>query len=325
MKTFQDMDLGGNGTKDEYFVSLGRSKPSQCFNTLASAYGILDDFYLDNGTVKYGPYENAYKDFLTEMSKWYGEKLLDPEFSTQDSSQFATKMTNNTGSGFYGNLGTFINARNGDGTGYDLLGVANPMAADGNVYAAAEAYAQMVPHGVAVATTNTHIAETVKWLDWHYSTEGHTLYNWGVEGEAFEMVDGAPAFTDLILNNPDGLSVEEASARYAGGVVTQMPIINDVDVYLSLKGLDQQKAANAIWCEANQSLIMPSLFFSDEQTTINANILSEIETYVGEMMNKYIMGLSDLDTFSTFQSQLEALGIQELLESYQEAYDAQYA
>ena len=328
LKTFQEMDMNGNGKADECFVSLGFGKASQALNNFSVAYGLIvgTDFYVQDGTVKFGAYEPAFKDFVAEMAKWYAEGLLDPEFSTQDATQFETKMTNDTGAAYYGslsgNLGKFINARSSD-SDYDLVPAPMPTAPDGNTYVAVNAFGKLVPHGAAISTTNEHIVETVKWLDWHYSEEGSILYNWGVEGQSFETVDGKRQFTDLITNNPDGLSTEEAGARYAGGVITQMPIVEDPDVFLAMKSLPQQKEASALWSTADTSWILPPVFFSSEITTENANIMSEINTYVAENFNKYVMGIESMDSFDEFYQQLKDMGIETVLANYQTAYDGQ--
>lgn len=330
LKTFQEMDMNGNGKKDECFVSLGYEKSSQSLVNFAVAYGLIaggTDFYVKDGEVKFGACEPEYKDFVAEMAKWYAEGLLDPEFSTQDATQFESKMTSDVGAAYYGslsgNLGKFLNARSGDPE-YDLVAAPMPKAPDGNVYVAVNAYGKLVPHGAAISTTNENIIETVKWLDWHYSEEGSTLFNWGIEGQAYEVVDGKKQFTDLILNNPDGLSNEEAGARYAGGVITQMPIVEDPEVFLQMKSLPQQKEASALWSSADTSMILPQLYFSSEITTENANIMSEINTYVAEQFNKYVMGIESLDTFDQFQQQLKDMGIETVLANYQASYDAVY-
>lgn len=330
LKTFQEMDMNGNGKKDECFVSLGYEKSSQSLVNFAVAYGLIaggTDFYVKDGEVKFGAYEPEYKDFVAEMAKWYAEGLRDPEFSTQDATQFESKMTSDVGAAYYGslsgNLGKFLNARSGDPE-YDLVAAPMPKAPDGNVYVAVNAYGKLVPHGAAISTTNENIIETVKWLDWHYSEEGSTLFNWGIEGQAYEVVDGKKQFTDLILNNPDGLSNEEAGARYAGGVITQMPIVEDPEVFLQMKSLPQQKEASALWSSADTSMILPQLYFSSEITTENANIMSEINTYVAEQFNKYVMGIESLDTFDQFQQQLKDMGIETVLANYQASYGAVY-
>lgn len=329
LKTFQDMDMNGNGLKDECFVSMGFEKTSQSMDNFAVAYGLVagTDLYVKDGQVKYGAYEPEFKDFVAEMAKWYSEGLLDPEFSTQDSKQFDSKMVNDMGGAYYGslsgNMGKFITARSDDSE-YDLVPAPMPKAPDGKVHTGISGYGQMVPHGASICSTNENIVETVKWLDWHYSEEGTALYNWGIEGQSYEVVDGKNQFTDLITNNPDGLSKDEADARYAGGVLTQMPIAEDPEVFLALKSLPQQKAASQLWCQADTSWLLSPLYFDSETTTENANIMSEIKTYVAEQFNKYVMGIESMDTFDQFQQQLKNMGIETVLANYQASYDAVY-
>lgn len=329
LKTFQDMDMNGNGLKDECFVSMGFEKTSQSMDNFAVAYGLVagTDLYDKDGQVKYGAYEPEFKDFVAEMAKWYSEGLLDPEFSTQDSKQFDSKMVNDMGGAYYGslsgNMGKFITARSDDSE-YDLVPAPMPKAPDGKVHTGISGYGQMVPHGASICSTNENIVETVKWLDWHYSEEGTALYNWGIEGQSYEVVDGKNQFTDLITNNPDGLSKDEADARYAGGVLTQMPIVEDPEVFLALKSLPQQKAASQLWCQADTSWLLSPLYFDSETTTENANIMSEIKTYVAEQFNKYVMGIESMDTFDQFQQQLKDMGIETVLANYQASYDAVY-
>lgn len=329
LKTFQDMDMNGNGLKDECFVSMGFEKTSQSMDNFAVAYGLVagTDLYVKDGQVKYGAYEPEFKDFVAEMAKWYSEGLLDPEFSTQDSKQFDSKMVNDMGGAYYGslsgNMGKFITARSDDSE-YDLVPAPMPKAPDGKVHTGISGYGQMVPHGASICSTNENIVETVKWLDWHYSEEGTAFYNWGIEGQSYEVVDGKNQFTDLITNNPDGLSKDEADARYAGGVLTQMPIVEDPEVFLALKSLPQQKAASQLWCQADTSWLLSPLYFDSETTTENANIMSEIKTYVAEQFNKYVMGIESMDTFDQFQQQLKNMGIETVLANYQASYDAVY-
>ena len=329
LKTFQDMDMNGNGLKDECFVSMGFEKTSQSMDNFAVAYGLVagTDLYVKDGQVKYGAYEPEFKDFVAEMAKWYSEGLLDPEFSTQDSKQFDSKMVNDMGGAYYGslsgNMGKFITARSDDSE-YDLVPAPMPKAPDGKVHTGISGYGQMVPHGASICSTNENIVETVKWLDWHYSEEGTALYNWGIEGQSYEVVDGKNQFTDLITNNPDGLSKDEADARYAGGVLTQMPIVEDPEVFLASKSLPQQKAASQLWCQADTSWLLSPLYFDSETTTENANIMSEIKTYVAEQFNKYVMGIESMDTFDQFQQQLKNMGIETVLANYQASYDAVY-
>ena len=61
-----------------------------------------------------------------------------------------------------------------------------------------------------LSVTGTQLAAKV--LDYGYSEKGRMLYNFGIEGESYEMVDAYPKYTEKIINNPDGLSMTEALA-----------------------------------------------------------------------------------------------------------------
>ena len=56
--------------------------------------------------------------------------------------------------------------------------------------------------------------KAVEWLDYRYTDEGYMLFNYGIEGESYNLVDGKVVFTDLIMNNDQGLDVEEARRMY---------------------------------------------------------------------------------------------------------------
>ena len=63
--------------------------------------------------------------------------------------------------------------------------------------------------GMAITTACKYPVEAARWCDWVYSEEGHMYKVFGIEGETYEWVDGFPKFTDLIVNNPDGLSFSQ--------------------------------------------------------------------------------------------------------------------
>lgn len=80
LKTFQDMDMNGNGLKDECFVSMGFEKTSQSMDNFAVAYGLVagTDLYVKDGQVKYGAYEPEFKDFVAEMANGTPKACLIP-------------------------------------------------------------------------------------------------------------------------------------------------------------------------------------------------------------------------------------------------------
>ena len=72
---------------------------------MIGAYGIKYDFFVDNGEVKYGPFDPRYKEYLTLLNSWYTEGLLDKEFSTLSSKIVDSSILNNEGGAYIGVLG----------------------------------------------------------------------------------------------------------------------------------------------------------------------------------------------------------------------------
>ena len=58
-----------------------------------------------------------------------------------------------------------------------------------------------------------------------------------------------------------------------------------------------------------------------EESAEAANLLSDILTYAGTEITKYIMGDNSMDDYDTFTSTMEELGINRVVEIYQAAYD----
>ena len=74
----------------------------------------------------------------------------------------------------------------------------------------------LVSVGAFVITDkNPHPEATVRWIDHFYSDEGARLFFMGVEGITYTTLeDGSVDYTDLIYNNPNGMSFTEAVSTY---------------------------------------------------------------------------------------------------------------
>ena len=117
LTAFKTQDPNGNGKNDEIpFVTIatgaafGATTPA--IRGFEFAYGIVHGFYKDaSGKVQYGPTQAVYKDYLTNMNKWFKEGLIDPEYLATDAKAFDAKITTNVAGSYYGmvsgNMGRF--------------------------------------------------------------------------------------------------------------------------------------------------------------------------------------------------------------------------
>lgn len=321
---FKTKDPNGNGEADEIpFVTRSGSADLACF---ASAWGILADFYMTkDNTVAYGPVTQEYRQYLETMASWFAEGLIDPEFTISDNTQFNSKMTNNIGGAFYGllsgNMGKLMNTMATVDPVYELRGANYVAQADGTIECPYREMSNCISNGngVVVTTTSKNAELAAKWIDAVYSQEGTMLFNFGIEGESYEMIDGFPTYTDFVFKNPDGLTPDQAIGSYA--TTYGMAMNYDSRYFLQILSLPQQKAANELWATASTSLHVPTITPTIEESAEIANYLSQIKTYVDEMFIRFVNGTEPLDNFDAYVANIEAMNLARVLEVYQTAYD----
>ena len=74
--------------------------------------------------------------------------------------------------------------------------------------------------------------------------------------------------------------------------------------------------------DANKMFTDEYLTFTTDEQYVIMNKWSEIKTYFSEMKTKFIAGVADLDTqWDEYCKTIESMGIGEVLEVYQAAYD----
>ena len=230
LKAFREKDPNGNGKMDELpFSSQGMGRLIQ----FLYAWGIDHKWYNDNGVAKFGAYEPAYKDALTWLAKLYKEGLIDPEYAANDPKQLDVKVQANLVGSYWGETGgasgMYYRNWQKDGTNGQIVGVESPIAKKGMTkynYSHDSLYNHVA---LAISTKNKYVKESVKYFDYGYSPEGNLLINFGPEGLTYTMVNGHPAFTPYVTNNPKGLSVDQVLASHALGSM-QGPYVFNRDI-----------------------------------------------------------------------------------------------
>ena len=287
------------------------------------AYDTYSKLYVRDGKVIFGPMEDSYKDFLTQMNAWYEEGLMDPDYASLDNTIIQSKILNNEAGAAFGScggmLGKWLNAASGD---FDLVGTKYPTLNPGERNEFGHCDSQVYTSDIAVISATTEKFDLAKKvLDYGYSEEGRMLFNFGIEGKSYNMVDGYPTYTEEIVNNPDGLSMGVALAKYA--LAQDMgPFIQDKRYMEQYAKLPQQKQALEIWSDTNMAEhILPPVNLTAEQQKELAPLLDVLQTKVDEWQTKFIMGVEPMSNFETYRKELKGLGIDKYVQYVQEAYD----
>ncbi len=290
--------------------------------------GCTNDFYIDNGKVKFGPAEPEYKTGLEILNKWFETGLLDKNYvSTDRTMQDANMLNDKSGATIAAGgagLGKWLETMQGKDTSFDLIGVKYPVVNAGDK-ARFGPFESAYPMGCSAAiTTACKTPElAAKFLDYAYSDEGHIFFNFGTEGQSFNYVDGYPTYSDLINKNPDGLTMNQSLAVYTrsnyGG-----PFINDRRYLEQFYAKPQQREALDAWLEsydASINALLPSVSLTPDESQEYANLYNEIQKYRDTMTASFISGVEPMSEYDKYLEQLNKLGLDKVLEIQQAAYD----
>ena len=105
-------------------------------------------------------------------------------------------------------------------------------------------------------------------VNYLFSEAGQLMYNYGDEGHSFEYdTEGKPQYTELITNNPDGISYKDACYLYASAVASgHLPSIMDVRAGYYYFGDEEWEVFDTFrTCDADGSYNLPNGVALNEQ------------------------------------------------------------
>lgn len=284
-------------------------------------------YFVEDGQIKCANTQEEWKDFLETMHRWYEEGLLDPDFSTADDTAVRSKALNGEAGIVYtamSHLSNYIADAEKEGTGAKWVGLSYPRVEEGapTTYIQTESQTWQPYIGARVTTScsEEELIAAIKFLNYGFTEEGMLYWNLGEEGVSYEIAeDGSLQFTDLITSDERGITeaLRDYTGMYSAGIGIQMEDM--------IKAKNNETAVEAVytWIDntvASQYLCPPYSRTEEEQRVYN-DINTQLSTYVSEMALKFVTGDESLEDFDKFVEQLDAYGLQELLEIEQAAYD----
>ncbi|MCK9478599.1 MAG: extracellular solute-binding protein [Firmicutes bacterium] len=292
---------------------------SHGIGNLVWAFGTHYDFYVADGEVKYGIMEDRFEEALAYVAKLHKDGLIDVDYLLNDRDKMDGKVMNNQ-VGFVYSLqpGKFYTSMN-DGE-RKVIGIPHLTGPYGDQNCFFPDYANDTTKvSIAITTANKNPEGSAKWLDNFFGGKGLEYMNFGKEGLTFEWVDGYPKLTDYILNNPDGKSIQDMAGINLGAYQSQFPTLQDWRYYEQILS-DWGKESIKIWQkDADASGILPTITFTEEESQKVTQIMSQIQTYVSETMNKIVIGQASISELPQRRERIKTMGIDEVLKIYNEA------
>lgn len=321
LKAFKEKDPNGNGKADEIPFTGDPYPIIWAFGVGARGSNSFDDFFIEDGKIKYGPTDPRYKDALQYLNKLYKEGLLDSEYEGIKNDVRDGRVMSEMSGFLYGSNAGFLTRYNKQlkaaNKNPGFIAVAPPKGPTGERSIIGRHNEIDPGRGVSIASTTKNAAEITKLMNYFYTEEGSRLLYFGLEGDTYTMKDGAPAYTDKAANHPklDLLNYLNAYVGYVSG----WPAVLSPEHYLATLS-DEGKKGNALATQHAGKKKVPTLHFSQEELNEVQSLQRDINTFVDENMNAFIRGKKSFADYDAFQQGLKKIGVDHLITLYNQAY-----
>lgn len=295
--------------------------------------------YAQEDTVKMATVEDGFRDYLKMMHQWYEDGLITTDFlSISDRNMFdAGEATGDYGI-FYGNVNHIPNLYGqAEDENFAIAPLTEPTINKGDqVMFSGSTYSRFSDSSLAILADTEYLEEICRFTDYLFSDEGATLMNYGIEGTSYEVVDG-----EIVLNKDwfDDCPTMPRAGNYndvrtgmlgAGIYTCLLDYFGFYDNYYT----DVQLETQTVWTSNTPATLaesweMPTYVTNyisvDDNTTANTH-LTDIGTYISEMIPAFILGQKDIDAeWDAFVEKQYNMGLQTVLDIYQAGYDAYWA
>ena len=317
LKAIKTGDPNGNGKADEVpFVT--RSGKSGLM-PIVEAFGIKEEFFVDNNKIAYGATDPRMKDALTYLNKLYSEGLIDQEYLTVDLKQWQAKITNETAGVTFDWLSRIdqFNTTMQSINKNALFKAIIPPAADGVKPGISYQLTKVRDNGAAAISKSSKNKDAIMRLfNYIYSDEGTMLVNFGIKDKHYYLdSDGIPHHNDDILNDSENSA---QTILWSYGINLDWPCKQDKN--------HERQFVSDIANEARELYdpyikeAFPKLRFTEEEQSQLDALMGDIKTYKDESMNAFITGAKNISEFDAVAGQLKKMGMDKVLDIYNKAY-----
>lgn len=328
---FKKHDIKVPETQDEFYAAAKKLKelypdsyPVNALGWPKVEVGFLysnhtnSDIYWNGTEFTYGATSDAFKEALMFLNKMYMEKLLDPEIITQSDDQVKQKAT--TGKSFmiplawYGFADEFNSMTKGAMEwGSALLPNNDKYGKSWKMESTKSGQIVQPNNGVLISAKAKNKELLVKMVDYQYSQEMMDLINWGIEGKTYEIKDGKKSFL------PDSKNVDIVGDGSRLGIVfTPQDFSANVARYKPMPFYAEGKYTSENIFEASnkyggsESIApmdrAPTILLSKEEQAQRSETMTSINTYVSEMVTKFIIGEKSFDEWDKYKEEIKKMG-----------------
>ncbi|WP_145325331.1 ABC transporter substrate-binding protein [Paenibacillus xylanexedens] len=321
---FKTQDPNGNGKADEIPLSFMHMQWCMDIAGIFGAFGLPDNMehrVVRDGKVIFTATQPEYKEALNYFhEKWYKQGLIDPESFTQDAAQYLAK-----GKTTIETLGSYIWWEADEVVGSErskVYALLSPLKGPNGDQLIGRGNGGGPGRGAFVITKENQNPEiTMRWIDQQYEPYMAAQIHWGPLDIVFKK-DENGKLVNLPL--PEGTSAGEFRQKVAPGAggpgvitIEDLGKVVDLEPRAQQRVKDLEKYYDPYMEEENY----PSIFFEPEELDKINRIEPELIKYVNTQRGKFIVDGDVNEQWDSYLKNLEKMGLNELMEIYQNGLD----
>lgn len=285
-----------------------------------SAYGQAYEWYIDKetGKVAHGNTTDGMKGYVTQLNKWVSEGLMIVGDVNQDQ-----KITDEVGA-WAGNA-TEIMQLKGMATNenYEIVACPDPVLNEGDKITCRANYRPIGVHTIGnihLAFDCSQPAIAAKWIDQMFSEEKYLEASYGIKGEDYNLdAEGNVVFTEKITGFKNGIRYGIAQNAFLES------FWRDGNVMINYGYTPEAKAACEIWSLSTREHSMVNsdvLALTEEEAAVVDGLTGAGQFFFAQFdIKNFITGSKPLDEWDAYVANMNEMGLDELIETYQIAYD----
>lgn len=319
---FATKDPNGNGAADE--IPLSFRTDSFCANPhdLIAALGGQpennDHRIVRDDKVEFTANTDEYKAGVSALADWYSEGIIDPESFSQDDVAYLSKGKAGTevlGSFFWWELKEMVGDDRIDD--YALLGI---LEGEGGEKLASVANNQEIGRGaMAITRSNKYPAATMRWADRLFDPVMSAQSNWGPIGVTLEEDANG-----ILVQIPAAAGESEGERRQrvapGGPKITTEKDFETV-VAPEPRAKERQDLIAEFYAPFKANDAYPPVLLSNDELDKVSFATTDINTLVKEKFATWIVKGGIDAEWDSYVSQLNTLGVDDVIATYQTAYD----
>lgn len=344
LEAFATQDPNGNGVADEIPLTgsnaaWGGSTQYYLMNAFTFYNGNMANNGLslaEDGKTVIAPFTtDAYRAGLEYMNELCEEGLLDPSLFTIDGTQFTALLDqspNVVGVVCAGGWGYWTGGLDSENF-QDFEMLAPLTGPDGVSYAATYEYTPSLYYNITKDCKNPDLA--MKIGDFFYRQDVSYTTRYGEEGVDWTTDEAVTSTRKGLYEERLGIPCKIAILDYQWSKVQNKHWYTECPHYLSTedyRGLDSMQEGddnrNAVLRSTSYDLyydahptLMPQLSYSEEEADAISGIAADVTTYVSSSMAEFITGNRPLSDWDSYLEDLDNMGLPQLIETAQTAYD----